>query len=271
MARTILQKIVATKRLDVRRARAERPLAEIHAAIDRAPIPRDLYAAVTKRGSDIGLIAEIKKASPSAGLIRDAFDPAAIARTYQGCGASALSVLTDTSYFQGDLGHLSLVKTAVNLPVLRKDFIIDEYQVFESRAAGADAILLIASILTIDQIRAWARLAVGLNMATLVEIHDRAELDRVLDVAASSNRVLIGINNRDLAAQRTDLETTIRLAAGIGHDVPFVAESGIKTRQDVLRMREAGASAVLVGETFMRADDIGAKVRELFPAGRRGG
>lgn len=264
MTGTILEKIVEAKRREVARAKRARPLAELDAAIDDATAPRDFYGQVVVTGPDIRLIAEIKKASPSAGLIRSEFDPVAIARTYEACGAAALSVLTDRTYFSGELSFIKAVKQAVSLPVLRKDFLIDEYQVFESRAAGADAILLIAEILAPAQIRAWSTLACGLSMASLVEVHDVERLRDVRALVGPARRVLLGVNNRDLGTQTIDIRTTQRLARELGPDVPFVSESGIKTRDDVQRLRSAGATAVLIGETFMRAPDIGVKVRELL-------
>ena len=265
MTGTILERIVATKRAEVDAARRRRPPADLRAAVRDMPVPRDLYGVLTTPGDRIRLIAEIKKASPSAGLIRPGFDPVAIARTYEQSGAAALSVLTDAEYFQGRLSFLGDVKKAVSLPVLRKDFIIDAYQVYESRAAGADAVLLIAEILQPSQIAEFGSLAAEMGMASLIEIHDAAQLDAVRDLVGPSRRTLLAINNRDLQTQTTDLETTERLVAGIGEPLPFVAESGIKSSGDVERMQRAGAVAVLIGEVFMRADDIASKVRELFP------
>ncbi len=214
--------------------------------------------------SRIRLIAEIKKSSPSAGLIRDDFDPVAIAAIYERCGAAALSVLTDRSYFGGDPSFVQQVKQAVALPVLRKDFIIDEYQVLESRAAGADAVLLIAAILTPDQIDAYGLRAAALGMASLIEVHDGSELEAVRHLIRPDRRTILGINNRDLRRQRVDLETTIRLSAAVPPGAPFVAESGIKSQADVQRLASSGAAALLIGETFMRAPDIVARVREVM-------
>ncbi len=264
MPGTILERIVETKRAEIAQAKRARPPAELEAAMHRAPPPRDFYGRVTAAGGGIRLIAEIKKASPSAGLIRPDFDAVAIARTYQRCGAAALSVLTDRTYFRGELSFIEAVKEAVSLPVLRKDFIIDEYQVLESRAAGADAILLIESILSDEQVQAYSDLAGELQMASLVEVHDAGELGNVRHLIGSPRRTLLGINNRDLRTQTVDLSTTGRLAAELGPGVPFVSESGIKTAADVQELRSAGATALLIGETLMRAADIEAKVRELM-------
>lgn len=259
-----MDRIAETKRREVAEARRARPQADLQAAIEDIAAPRDFYGQVTAGGPDIRLIAEIKKASPSAGLIRPDFDPVAIARIYEDCGAAAISVLTDSTYFSGDLSLIQAVKKAVSLPVLRKDFIVDEYQIFESRAAGADAILLIAGILSSAEIQSWTNVACRLGMASLVEVHDAEQLRGVRDVIGPQRLALLGINNRDLRSQTTDLRTTQRLAGELGPGVPFVSESGVKTRDDILYLKRAGATALLIGETFMRAADIGAKVRELL-------
>lgn len=268
MAGTILDTIVETKRREVAEAVRTYPLAEIRRLAEREAPPRDVYAAVTAGrvmpgAAPVRLIAEIKKSSPSAGLIRSDFDPVAIARVYEGSGAAALSVLTDRAWFSGELSFLRAVKAAVGLPALRKDFIVDEYQVWESRAAGADAILLIAAVMTLEQIAAWAGLAGRLGMTTLVEVHTLEELRTMRQVAGPRGRVLLGINNRDLHAQRTDLDTTVRLAGEL-HGLPFVSESGIRTAEDVSRLHAAGATALLIGETFMRSPDIAGKIGEMF-------
>jgi indole-3-glycerol phosphate synthase len=261
---TILETIIQTKRVKVEAAKRARSLADLQASLAAAPAPRDFYAAVATDRRDIRLIAEIKKLSPSAGLIRADFDPAAIARIYQANGASALSVLTDAPCFGGNLSFIEMVKQVVSLPVLRKDFIVDDYQITESRAAGADAILLIAEVLSPAQIDAFSRAAAALNMSSLIEVHNLDQLDAVRGLLGPDRRTLLGINNRDLHRQCIDLATTSRLAATLPPGTPFVSESGIKTRDDVRALAEAGAAALLIGETFMRADDIGAKVRELL-------
>jgi indole-3-glycerol phosphate synthase len=262
MGGTILQQIIETKRREMAEARTAFSIESVRDAAKRAAAPRDFYAAVTAP-PPLRLIAEIKKASPSAGLIRADFDPVQIARTYESAGAAALSVLTDRTYFQGELAFIERVKAAVKLPVLRKDFIVDEYQVYESRAAGADAILLIAAALSRDQIEIFSEIASRSGMATLIEVHGEDELRAVHPLLDRGRRMLLGINNRDLATQRVDLDTVERLAALAGPE-PFVAESGLKSRDDLARMKRAGASAVLIGEILMSATDIAGKVRELF-------
>ncbi len=270
MTGTILEKIVDTKREEVAAARQSRPLDAVRDAAAMADPPRDFYSAVASSSEGVRLIAEIKRASPSAGLIRSDFEPAAIARAYAQGGASALSVLTDRPYFQGDLSYIAAVKAVVALPVLRKDFMVDDYQVYESRAAGADAILLIAAVLPAEKIDAWSRLAFDLGMASLIEVHDEQELQAVRACATADRRSILGINNRDLHAQRTNLDTTRRLAEALEAGTSFVAESGIKTRDDVLTIQGWGATAILVGETLMSAEDPGEKVRELLGGVKRG-
>jgi len=206
------------------------------------------------------LIAEVKKASPSKGLIRADFDPVQIAKTYEAAGASAISVLTDEKYFQGRLEYLTAVHDAVSLPTLRKDFIIDAYQVYESRAAKADAILLIVAALDAGRLRDLMALATELGMASLVEAHSSEELDIALEVAAR----IIGINNRNLQTFETKLETTLELASRVPGDRVLVSESGIFTRSDVERLMAVGVDAILVGESLMREPDPGMKVRELL-------
>lgn len=259
MAETILDEIVASKRREIAAARLRMPLQEMEDQAASAPPVRDFRAALAGPGP-IQLIAEVKKASPSAQVIREDFDPVAIARTYQAHGAACLSVLTDTPYFQGHLSYLARIRASVAVPLLRKDFLIDEYQVVEARLAGADAILLIAEILddkTLLDLLARAR---ELGMAALVEFHDEANLERV--VAAGAD--LIGINNRDLRCFVTDIDRTLRLRARIPANVVLVSESGIRTRADVKRLEAAGVSAILVGESLMRADDIGLAVEQLL-------
>ena len=207
-----------------------------------------------------GVIAEVKKASPSKGLIRENFDPAAIAASYQAGGASCLSVLTDRDFFQGGESHLVAARAACTLPVLRKDFMIDPWQVVESRAIGADCILLIVAALEQAQMVELAATAADLAMDVLVEVHDGAELDRALELAPA----LVGINNRDLRTFNTALETTLALAPRVPGDTMLVTESGIHTVEDVTRMREAGINAFLVGEAFMRQEDPGAHLSLLF-------
>ena len=263
---TILDRILETKREEVVAAKLRRPLDALRRDADRLPPARDFHAAVIGDGSGIRLIAEVKKASPSAGLIVRDFDPVAIARKYHECGAAALSVLTDETYFQGRLEYIEQVRRDVPLPVLRKDFIVDEYQVFQSRAAGADAILLIAEVLDTKRIAAFRSIARELGLGVLVEVHSAEDLAGVLAELGppSRDRYLLGINNRDLKAQRTDLATSVRLAATLPKGVPFVSESGIGQRSDVIALQEIGACAILVGESLLKANDIGAKIAELM-------
>jgi indole-3-glycerol phosphate synthase len=259
MMMSILDEIVASKRLEVAEARRRMPLEELEDQAESAPPARDFRAALEGPGP-IQLIAEVKKASPSAQVIREDFDPIAIARAYQAHGAHCLSVLTDAPYFQGHLSYLARIRASVAIPLLRKDFVIDEYQVVEARMAGADAVLLIAEILDDRQLAALLARIKGMGMAALVEFHDEANLPRVLDAGAD----LVGVNNRDLTRFVTDLELTFRLRDRIPADVVLVSESGIRTRRDVARLEAAGVSAILVGETLMRSDDIGLAVERLL-------
>jgi indole-3-glycerol phosphate synthase len=256
---TILDDIVTSKRREVAAARLRMPLEEMEVQAAAAPPVRDFRAALAGPGP-IQLIAEVKKASPSAQVIRADFDPIAIARIYQAHGAACLSVLTDVPYFQGHLSYLARIRASVAIPLLRKDFIIDEYQVIEARLAGADAILLIAEILDDATLARLLERARGLGMSALVELHDEANLPRVLAAGAD----LVGINNRDLRRFVTDLEQTLRLRDRIPPEVALVSESGIRTRRDVERLEAAGISAILVGESLMRADDIGLAVERLL-------
>jgi indole-3-glycerol phosphate synthase len=259
MSNSILDEIVASKRREVAAARLRMPLEEMQVQAAAAPPVRDFQAALRGPGP-IQLIAEVKKASPSARVIRADFDPIAIARIYQAHGAACLSVLTDVPYFQGHLSYLARIRASVAIPLLRKDFIIDEYQVVEARLAGADAILLIAEILDDATMVRLLERARELGMSALVEFHDEANLPRVLAAGAD----LVGINNRDLRRFVTDLEQTLRLRDRIPHVVTLVSESGIRTRRDVKRLEAAGVSAILVGEALMRADDIGLAVERLL-------
>lgn len=261
-AMSVLDRIVATKRQEIEAAKARRSEKELRLAAADAPQPRDFLGALSG-GGPVRLIAEVKKASPSKGLLRADFDPVAIACTYQDHGASCLSVLTDEPYFQGSLENLRRVRAAVDLPVLRKDFILDPYQVFEARAAGADAVLLIAECLD-DAALAQLRAAiVELGMTALVELYDPENLVRVLRAGAR----LVGVNNRDLRTFQTDLAHTLRLRAQVPGDRVLVSESGIRTRDDVQRLAEAGVQAMLVGESLVTRPDIGAAVDELLGRG----
>lgn len=256
---SVLDKIVATKRAEIATAKQARSEAELRELAAAAPQPRDFFSALSAPGP-IRLIAEVKKASPSRGLIRADFEPVEIARTYERHGASCVSVLTDAPYFQGSLDDLRRVRAAVNLPVLRKDFILDSYQLLEARAAGADAVLLIAECLDDCNLRKLHREAVDLGMSPLVELYDPQSLERVFDAGAT----LIGINNRDLHTFETDLDHTLRLRDRVPPECVLVSESGIRTRADVQRLAAAGVDAILVGETLMASDDIGAAVDALL-------
>jgi indole-3-glycerol phosphate synthase len=255
---TILDRIVAQKRSEVEAARRRAPAEELSEGLALAPPVRD-FAAALLRGPGVGVIAEVKKASPSAGVLREDFDPVAIARAYQAGGANALSVLTDEPFFQGKLSYLTAIRQAVDVPLLRKDFIIDVYQVLEARIAGADAVLLIAEILDDKQLPVLIAAIHSARMQALVEVYEPANLTRVLDTDA----ILVGVNNRDLRTFETDLEHTIRLAPKVPPDRILVSESGIRTADDIVRLRSAGVRAVLIGETFMRSGDVSAKLREL--------
>jgi indole-3-glycerol phosphate synthase len=255
----ILQQIVETKKKEVAALKAAEPLGELQKRAADAAAPRNFFAALTKEPDGlVNIIAEVKKASPSAGMLKADFDPVAIARLYHQAGADALSVLTDESYFHGKLEYLAQVKAAVPLPVLRKDFIIDPYQVYEARAAGADAILLIAEILTDSLMIDLQILAAELRLTTLVEVHEMDSLFRVRSTIGFPLRSysLLGINNRDLRTFTTDLSTTIRLAEFVEDKQILVSESGIRSKADVQRMAAAGVRTLLVGETLMTSDDV---------------
>jgi indole-3-glycerol phosphate synthase len=262
---SILDKIVAQKRIDVARL-PQVAVTEglVRAAVQKSGPRRDFLAALKnpRRGST-ALIAEVKKASPSAGVICQDFDPVKIARQYDAAGASCLSVLTDEQFFQGSLEYLKQIRAAVQVPLLRKDFIIDPRQIVEAIEFGADAILLIVAILTDAQLREFSQLTETAGLAALVEVHDEAELERAIAARAR----LIGVNNRDLKTFKVDLATTEQLAnhlRGSGHPALLVAESGIHTHTDVERLRACGASAILVGESLMRHGNIAQKVAELL-------
>ena len=255
----ILDEIVAYKKEELAGTKRRESLADIRArAADAGPVRG--FGRALGEGKDIRLIAEVKKASPSKGIIRQDFDPLAIAQVYEASGASCLSVLTEKRYFQGDLAYLGCIRRAVKLPLLRKDFIVDPYQIFEARAAGADAVLLIAACLERSQMEDLLGTAGDLGLDVLVESHTAKELDRTLQAGAT----LVGINNRDLGSFTVSLDTTFGLLKDIPDDRTVVSESGIATRDDVVRLQKAGVDAVLVGESLMREQDIGRKVRELL-------
>jgi indole-3-glycerol phosphate synthase len=256
----VLERIIAYKREEVAAGKIEKPWRIVEEQALAQPRPRHFCGNLATTGGDPALIAEIKKASPSKGLIRGDFDPAALAQAYAAGGAKCLSVLTDGPSFQGADEHLVIAREACGLPVLRKDFMIDPWQVFESRALGADAILIIMA--AVDNKLAAELLAQAklLGMDALVEVHDEAELDRALALGAK----LIGVNNRSLATFETDLGVTERLAPRVPKDVLLVSESGIFTHADIERLQAAGARAFLVGESLMRQDDVEAATRALL-------
>ncbi len=259
---TILDRILEVKRGEIAAARARVPQAMIEKRAGAAPPPRDFVGAMRARiaAGQPAVIAEIKRASPSKGLLRAEFDPAAIAKSYESGGAACMSVLTDAEFFQGAPEHLVAARSACALPALRKDFVVEPYQVFESRAWGADCILLIAACLSVAQMLNLEALAVRLGMAVLVEVHDADELKSALALETP----LIGINNRNLRTFETRLETTLGLLAMVPAGRLVVTESGIASREDVERLRARGVHAFLVGETFMRATDPGAALARLF-------
>jgi indole-3-glycerol phosphate synthase len=258
----ILHKILARKVEEVAERRARLPLDALEARARDLPDPRGFGAALEARieAGGAAVIAEIKKASPSKGVIRPDFDPAQIARRYEQGGAACLSVLTDVDFFQGSDAYLQQARAACALPVLRKDFVIDPYQVVEARVLGADCILLIVAALDDAQLLGLTLLAAELDLDVLVEVHDRAELERALDLPTR----LIGINNRDLRSFQVSLDTTLSMLDAVPEDRLLVTESGILVPADVARMRAAGVHAFLVGEAFMRAEDPGTELARLF-------
>ncbi len=259
MSATILEKIVATKHREVAVARAKISETELRAQLAYAPPVRDFFAPLAQSDS-IQLIAEVKKASPTAGIIREDFDPVAIAKIYEAHGAACISVLTDVPYFQGSLDYLRAVREAVDVPVLRKDFIIDTYQLLEARVAGADAVLLIAECLDDCNLRKLYNESLELGMVPLIELYEPTNLARVLE----SGTNLIGVNNRNLHTFVVDLEHTLRLRREVPANCVLVGESGIKNHADALRLQEGGVDAMLVGESLMREKNIGSAVDALL-------
>lgn len=255
--RTVLDKILDHKVEELAARKASVSAEALKSRASNAPPPRDMLAAV--RRDTVALIAEVKHASPSKGVLIENFDPVTLGLTYAANGAAAISVLTDAHFFQGHLDYLIAVRNAVDVPVLRKDFVIDPYQVYEGRAAGADAILLIVAALGDAQLADLYALITDLGMAALVEVHNESELERALSIKPA----LLGVNNRDLRTFDVDLNTTARLATHIPESVTLIAESGIFSAEDVRRMGQVGARAVLVGESLVKSGDIAAKVREL--------
>ncbi len=264
----VLARICADTLKEMARREAARPLAEVEAAAAEASPPRGFAEALRRASATAGygLICEIKKASPSKGLIRPDFDPPSLARAYAEGGATCLSVLTDEPYFQGKDEYLRQARAACSLPVLRKDFMLEPYQIVESRALGADCVLLILAALSDEKARILAALAGDLGMDVLAEVHDEAELERALKLDAA----LLGVNNRNLKTLEVTLETTRRLSTLIPSDRFLVAESGLKTREDLAELQALGARAFLIGESLMRQADVAAAARALLPAGARG-
>jgi indole-3-glycerol phosphate synthase len=258
----ILDKIVAVKREEVAAATKRKPLEAVRFDAESRVLTRDFVGALRAKiaAGQAAVIAEIKKASPSKGVLRADFIPADIAQSYAEFGAACLSVLTDQQFFQGCVDYLKQARASCQLPVLRKDFMVDAYQIYESRAMGADAILLIASCLDDAQMKDFEQIARGLDMAVLVEVHDAGELERALKLKTP----LIGVNNRNLKTFEVSLDTTLTLMREIPKDRLLVCESGIHTRDDVLRMGAAGVNAFLVGEAFMRAKEPGEALAALF-------
>lgn len=255
----ILDEIIAFKKQELAETKRQRTLAQMKALARDAEPARGFGSALSGPGG-MRLIAEVKKASPSKGIIRADFDPVKIAVAYQEAGAHAISVLTERKFFQGSLEYLAEIRKAVSLPLLRKDFIIDEYQIYEAKAAGADAVLLIAACLELERMADFLGIAGELGLGVLAEAHTGKELDTALRAGAQ----IVGINNRDLTTFTVALQTTFDLLKDIPDDRTVVSESGIQTRQDVEWLEQAGADAILVGESLMREKDAGKKVRELL-------
>jgi len=254
----ILDRILANKYLEVAQRRTRVPIERLREQALAQTSPRDFIGAL-KHAKQPALIAECKKASPSKGLLRPEYDPAQLARTYAENDAAALSVLTDAKFFQGALHDLTVAREAAGLPTLRKDFIVDCYQVYEARAARADAVLLIVAALRLEQLQELHQQVIELEMTALVEVHDEAEMATALEIEPK----LIGVNNRNLRDFTVDLQTTARLRKILPRGIALVAESGIHTADDVSRVRDMGVDAILVGEALVTASDVGAKVREL--------
>jgi len=255
----ILTKIVEEKKKEVEIAKEKLPLEKLQKQLTVLPSSRGFKQAITK-GHEISLIAEIKKASPSSGLLRRDFEPVKIAQVYRAYGARALSVLTDEKFFQGKLSYIDMIRKEVYLPILRKDFIIDKYQMYESKLAGADAVLLIAGLLSRSELFQFLEICKNLAMDAIVEIHNEEDLHKALSVDSH----IIGINNRNLHTLEVNLEVTSNLVNSIPEDKTVISESGIQTYEDIMFLKSLGIEAVLIGETFMRCDDIGIKVRELM-------
>lgn len=256
---SILDEIVEYKKSEVTHKKEQLPLSKILSGIDKLPQTRDFSSAVGSSGK-LHLIAEIKKSSPSAGEITKNFDVKNIAKQYEQAAADAISVLTDIKYFQGDILYIDIVKQTTSLPVLRKDFIIDEYQIYESRYFGADAILLIAAVLDKEKIQSFLKIASGLKLSVITEVHKEEELETALETEAG----IIGINNRNLSDLSVDINTTLKLRPKIPAGKVIISESGIKNKNDIEKLRNCGVNAVLIGEHFMKSENIKESIAELF-------
>jgi len=268
----ILNRIIEDKRIEVDRQKTLVPLKDLQARVGGMSRCRNFFRAVTKKNlRGLNVIAEVKKASPSAGVIREDFDPVQIAKIYESCGADAISVLTDEKYFQGRLEYLTLVKQAVSIPVMRKEFIIDKYQLYEARVAGADAILLIAEALNSADLMDLLILANQLTMTALIEVHSADMLLKIRSLVGfpQEHYSIMGINNRDLTTMQVDINNTVRLAELVEDKSSLVAESGIKTRADVEKLIDTGIGAVLVGQTLCASRSIEEKFGQLFGAGKK--
>ena len=261
---SILQKITAHKRNEIESAKSRVCLQDVITAATgkSVPSPQDFVGAIETQveAGSIGLIAEVKKASPSKGIIRADFDPVSIATTYAQSGAACISVLTDEHFFQGHLDYLKAIRAAVDVPLLRKDFVLDPYQVYEARAAGADAVLLIAECLDAKDLKSLHQLITELGMTALVELYDADNIEKVMEC----DPVLVGVNNRDLNTFEVDLQHSVRVKQTLPASVTFVSESGIFTNEDVEMLKANDVDAILVGESLMRSDDIGQAVKDLL-------
>ncbi len=255
---TYLDDIITYKKTELEERKRKLPYSALKMQIQSAKEPKDFKAALMKEGTRI--IAEVKKASPSKGIIREDFDHIAIAESYEKGGAAAISILTDSHFFKGDIEYLSQIRQVVDIPLLRKDFIIDEYQVVEAKVYGADAILLIATVLPLEELKYLYELSRSLGMQVLVEVHDKKDLKKALKAGAE----IIGINNRDLKKFKTDINISVELAKLIPDDKIIVSESGINSKEDISFLKEGGANAFLIGEAFMREIDPGKKLREMI-------
>ncbi|SDG45396.1 indole-3-glycerol phosphate synthase [Fontibacillus panacisegetis] len=264
-----LDRIVETKKREVEELAAVFSLQEAERKIAKLEPTRGFHYALAKgRKRNLGLIAEVKKASPSKGLIRPDFHPVELAKKYEAAGTDCMSVLTDHDYFQGSSAYLTEIRRHVNVPLLRKDFIIDERQIYEARLIGADAVLLIAAILNDEQLQRFMTVASSIGLDSLLEVHDIHEMERALNLESAK---LIGINNRNLHTFETSLETTETLATMVPEDVTLISESGIRTREDIEYLGKVGANGVLIGETFMRQEEVDQAVIDLMGPARRSG